>query len=344
MDTDMNRFCVILPAKNEGRVIARTLTSLLAADVLPSDIYVIDDGSTDNTSAIAKKFEVNIMRNEINLGKAKGVERVTREYDLLRRYDIIAMMDADTTVNPNYYRAVKRAFKNPKVSVVCGRPKSAPCNYLTAWRAIGYFMTHYIYRGGQSNMGVINVAPGCASSYRSHVFAQLDWNKDTLVEDMDVTIQIHRKKLGKIVYQPEANVITQDPSTLADYYKQMRRWHTGTWQISRKHHLIRGVRKIDFEFKLLMFEGLILSVFILCFPIGLAFWPKTFLSGLLIDATVLLVVSIFCGIMDRRWDVIYYYPTYEFLRVVDAFVFLKSFWDITIMKRDLHNWFSVRRY
>jgi cellulose synthase/poly-beta-1,6-N-acetylglucosamine synthase-like glycosyltransferase len=254
------------------------------------------------------------------------------------------MMDADTTVNPNYYRAVKKAFKNPKVMVVCGRPKSAPCNYLTAWRAIGYFMTHYIYRGGQSNMGVINVAPGCASSYRSRVFAQLDWNKDTLVEDMDVTIQIHRKKLGKIVYQPEANVTTQDPSTLPDYYKQMRRWHTGTWQISKKHHLLRGLRKIDFEFKLLMFEGLILSVFILCFPIGLAFWPKTFLSGLLIDATVLLVVSIFCGIMDRRWDVIYYYPTYEFLRIVDAFVFLRSFWDVAIRKRKLHNWFSVRRY
>jgi biofilm PGA synthesis N-glycosyltransferase PgaC len=339
-----NKLCVILPAKNEGRVIARTLTSLLNADVRGEDIYMIDDGSTDNTGEIGKQFGVNVMRNPINLGKAISIAKLIQEFNLVNRYDIIALMDADTTVNPNYYTAVKESFKDPKVAVVCGRPRSAPYNHLTAWRALGYFMTHYIYRGGQSNMGVINVAPGCASSYRSHVFKQLEWTKDTLVEDMDVTIQIHRKKLGKIVYQPDAHVTTQDPRTLRDYFNQMKRWHTGTWQISKKHHLYRGLKKIDFEFKLLMTEGLLLSLFIMFFPIGLVIWPKTFIKGLGIDALVMLVVTVFCGIMDRRWDVIYYYPVYEFMRFVDAFVFLKSFWEISVRKRELHSWFSVQRY
>src|SRR5271168_2047025 len=339
------KLCVILPAKNEGRVIAKTIISLLNAAVHRSDIFMIDDGSTDDTGAIGKKFGINVMRNDVNLGKATSIAKLMHEFDLTNRYQIIALMDADTTVNPNYYHAVKESFnKDPKIAVVCGRPKSAPYNHLTAWRAIGYFMTHYIYRGGQSNMGVINVAPGCASSYRSRVFAELEWTKDTLVEDMDVTIQIHRKKLGNIVYQPEANVTTQDPRTLQDYFKQMKRWHTGTWQISKKHHLFRGLRAIDLEFKLLMIEGLLLSMFIMFFPIGLLLWPKTFLAGFAIDAAILLAVSVFCGICDRRLDVIYYFPIYEFMRFVDAFVFLKSFWDVTIRKRELHNWFSVQRY
>src|SRR5208283_2328100 len=173
MRVGMRKLCVVLPAKNEGRVIARTLTSLLDADVHRSDIYMIDDGSTDDTGAIGKQFNVNVMSNPVNLGKATSIAKLMQEYDLVNRYEIIALMDADTTVNPNYYHAVKKSFEDPKVAVVCGRPKSAPYNHLTAWRAIGYFMTHYIYRGGQSNMNVINVAPGCASSYRSHVFAQL---------------------------------------------------------------------------------------------------------------------------------------------------------------------------
>jgi poly-beta-1,6-N-acetyl-D-glucosamine synthase len=340
----MDRLCVILPAKNESRVIARTLTSLLNAAVLPSDIYMVDDGSTDNTGAIANSFGVNVMRNEINIGKAEGVKKITKHFDLLRRYDIIAMMDADTTVNPDYYRVVKEAFKDPEISVVCGRPKSAPCNHLTAWRAIGYFMTHFIYRIGQSNMNVINVAPGCAASYRSHVFSQLDWTKDTLVEDMDVTIQIHRKNLGRIVYRPAAKVTTQDPRTLRDYFKQMERWHTGTWQVNAKYHLIGGFKKIDFEFKLLMLEGLLLSIFILLFPLGVMMWPKAFLSGLAIDACVLFGVSCLCGIVDRRWDVIYYFPAYEFMRFIDSLVFFKSFWTIAVRKRQVHSWFSVQRY
>ena len=338
------KICVVLPAKNEARVIARTLASLRKAAIPADDIYVIDDGSTDDTGAIAKSFGCRVMRNEVNIGKAKGVEKITKDFHLLERYDVIAMMDADTVVNPSYYYAVRKSFQDPEVNVVCGRPKSAPYNHLTAWRAMGYFMTHFIYRGGQSNMGVINVAPGCASSYRTHVFAQLDWNKDTLVEDMDVTIQIHRKHLGKIVYQPEANVITQDPRTLRDYYKQMDRWHTGTWQVSRKHHMIKGMQRVDWEFKLLMGEGLILSLFILFFPIGLCIWPKLFLQGAAIDAGILFLVSVICGLVDRRWDVIYYFPVYEFMRFVDALVFFRSFWKITVQKREAHSWFSVQRY
>jgi poly-beta-1,6-N-acetyl-D-glucosamine synthase len=338
------KVCVVLPAKNEGKVISRTLTSLLCAKVRAEDIYVIDDGSSDDTGAKAKSFGCNVLRNEVNIGKAKGVERVTKECDLLNRYDVIAMMDADTTVNPDYYNAVRESFSDPEVNVVCGRPKSAPYNHLTAWRAIGYFMTHFIYRGGQSNMGVINVAPGCASSYRTHVFKALEWSKDTLVEDMDVTIQIHRKELGKIVYQPEANVTTQDPRTLRDYYKQMDRWHSGTWQVSRKHRMIKGTQRVDWEFKLLMGEGLLLSMFILFFPIGLCIWPGLFLRGAAIDAAILFAVAVTCGIVDRRMDVIYYFPAYEFMRFVDALVFFRSFWKITVRRREAHSWFSVQRY
>src|SRR5438132_5552944 len=94
-----------------------------------------------------------------------------------------------------------------------------PHNSLTAYRCLAYWMSHAIYKSGQNNMGVITVTPGCASSFRSDAFSQLDWNTDTIVEDMDCTIQIHRKKLGKIIFQREAIVSTQDPRTLRDYVK-----------------------------------------------------------------------------------------------------------------------------
>src|SRR5262250_2018285 len=231
----MNQLCVLLPAKDECLGISKTLKSVLRAHVSPEDIYVIDDGSSDGTGDIAHAFGVNVLRNPKNIGKAMALSRGAREFGLIDRYDYICLMDADTEVCQGYFDVVKRAFSDPSVATVCGRAKSTPHNWLTAYRCLAYWMSHAIYKGGQSNMGVITVTPGCAASFRADVFRQLEWTHDTIVEDMDCTIQIHRKKLGKIVYQPQAIVSTQDPRTLRDYVKQMYRWHTGAWQVGQKY-------------------------------------------------------------------------------------------------------------
>jgi biofilm PGA synthesis N-glycosyltransferase PgaC len=338
------KLCVIIPAKDEEVGIGKTIQSILAADVAPMDVYVIDDGSGDQTSRIAVALGVNVMRNEVNQGKARSIKRVCSEYELLERYGVICLMDADTAVSPNYFREVHKGFEDPKVVAVCGRPMSVPYNWLTAYRCLGYFWTHMIYRGAQSKMGVINVAPGCASSYRSETFQQLDWNKDTLVEDMDVTIQIHRKNLGKIVYRPEAIVYTQDPRTLRDYTKQMNRWYTGTWQIAKKHRVNRSWKKIDLEFKLLMGEGLLFSLGVLALPF-LALWrPRQCVEILVLDMCLTFVVASFCGVKDRRWDVILAVPMYTMMRFVDCAVLLHSFLFTVILRRRSDTWFSVKRY
>ena len=44
--------------------------------------------------------------------------------------------------------------------MVCGRAKSNPHNWLTAYRCLAYWISHAIYKDGQSNMGVITVTPG----------------------------------------------------------------------------------------------------------------------------------------------------------------------------------------
>jgi len=54
----------MLPAKDEAVGIGRTLRSILQAGLLPADVYVIDDGSSDGTGSIARGFGVNVARNE----------------------------------------------------------------------------------------------------------------------------------------------------------------------------------------------------------------------------------------------------------------------------------------
>lgn len=338
------KLCVIVPAKNEGLVLEGTLSSLLTADVSPKDIFVVDDGSSDNTGAIARHLGVMLLRNETNIGKAQSIARVVKHFKLTSRYDLIALMDADTRVDPQYFTAVKQRFAgDEEVAVVCGQAKSSPHNWLTAYRCLVYFLSQFIYKDGQSNMGVITVAAGCATTYRSDIFEELEWNNDTLVEDMDSTVQVHRKRLGAIVYEKNAVVHTQDPKTLRDYIKQMSRWYTGTWQVFKKYRMLTGTKKIDWEYKLLTGEGLIFSIAYALLPLLLLVFPKLIFM-LIFDICFTVLMALVVSIVEKRKDVALYAPAFLFIRYVDCVVFLYTFWNTVVRRQQALKWFSVERY
>ncbi len=339
----MKDICVLLPAKDESPVIRQTINSILAAGLSPEDIYLVDDGSSDNTGAMALSYGVNVLRSPVNVGKATSVKTALWYFNLAKEYQYIAMMDADTLVDKDYFTAVRNKFTSPDIAVVCGRPLSWRHNWITAYRCWEYYLTHFIYRGGQSNMGVIMVAPGCAATYRSDVFVQLDWSNDTRVEDMDATIQVHRKKLGAICYEPKAVVYTQDPNTIQDFIKQIRRWHGGTWQVVKKYKMFSGTSKIDWEFKLMMGEGVLFSLLFLAAPLWTVLWPGMVII-LVLDVALIVATAAAAAIGDRRIDVLLYSPLFIFLRIIYCSIFLYTFWNVIVQRKQLHGWLKVKRY
>jgi poly-beta-1,6-N-acetyl-D-glucosamine synthase len=338
------RICALIPAKDERLGIVKTLESILAANMSPSDIYVCDDGSKDGTGDIARSYAVNVLRNHLNVGKATAIARATAYFELLDRYDVIALMDADTAVCPSYYDAVRKGFKSPDIVAVCGRPQSLPHNWLTAYRCYSYFMTHSVYRSGQMAMGVITVAPGCSTSFRTSAFRQLEWCNDTIVEDMDCTIQVHKKNLGRIVYQENAIVYTQDPKSIRDYIKQTNRWYTGAWQVGKKHGMFKSVSKIDLEYKLLLGEALVFAVLLCLFPLWMYLVPQKIAAFIIINGVLLMLISILAGWDSKRSDVVLFSPIFMLLQTLDLFILLRSFWKTVVRGWHDHTWNQCDRY
>jgi poly-beta-1,6-N-acetyl-D-glucosamine synthase len=340
--------CVIVPARNEAAVIETTLRSLLTAGIPQEQIYLVDDCSSDGTGAIGLRLGVNVLRNDPNLGKAHAIARVVDTFKLSERFELIALMDADTLVDKGYFAAMRKAFDDPEVVTACGRPKSQPCNWITAYRANGYWSTHVIFRKAQSKVRVISVAPGCATVYRASIWPELDWSKDTLVEDVDVTLQIYAKKLGRIIYVPEAVVYTQDPQTMRDYTKQMLRWSTGNWQVYRKHKLYLLKRRIDWEFLLLFGEGLISSILYLVMMFGLfvAMLADIHTSYVifLVNSALVSAFALVAAIAERRIDIFLASPLFPLIRIYDSWVFVWSFWKVIIRRKAATVWFSPARY
>lgn len=80
----------VVPAYNEGPRIADVLKVLTHIDYL-NRIYVVDDGSTDDTLEQAKKFDVQIIRHTQNLGKGAAIQSVLDISDC----DYYLFIDAD---------------------------------------------------------------------------------------------------------------------------------------------------------------------------------------------------------------------------------------------------------
>jgi len=112
---------IVIPAYNEGAFIGKLLEKILAVPVeklgFRKEILVINDGSKDNTEAVARSFAgVRVFTQVPNQGKGKAVQRGIRE----AAGDYILIQDADLEYDPDDYIALLEALRNTGADVVYG--------------------------------------------------------------------------------------------------------------------------------------------------------------------------------------------------------------------------------
>jgi cellulose synthase/poly-beta-1,6-N-acetylglucosamine synthase-like glycosyltransferase len=205
-----------------------------------ADVYVVSDGSTDATAAVARDAGAQVLELEENVGKPAALYRAVEFFDLATRYVAIAILDDDTVIGDEFVaEAMKRMDRS--VAIVVGRTitrwdHARRWNVWLGVRAYSYWRYQISFRRGQSAFNLLNCISGSNSVYRSRVLAQvLRPQTPYIVDDTYWTLETHRRKLGWIVYAPRAHAFIQDPTTLRDWYRQNVRWLWGTFQGIRGH-------------------------------------------------------------------------------------------------------------
>lgn len=89
------RLSVILPAKNEAEGLRRTLPRLRAAHP-EAELIVVDDGSSDDTAAVAEALGATVLSNPYSMGNGAAIKRGTR----VAHGEILVFMDADGQHDP----------------------------------------------------------------------------------------------------------------------------------------------------------------------------------------------------------------------------------------------------
>jgi cellulose synthase/poly-beta-1,6-N-acetylglucosamine synthase-like glycosyltransferase/peptidoglycan/xylan/chitin deacetylase (PgdA/CDA1 family) len=230
---------VIVPAYNEEAGIRATVESL-SASIHPIEIIVVDDGSTDGTSAVVE----DLIRNrrpglpplrlirQANGGKPAALNTGAAA----ARGDLLVMMDGDTVFEPKTiaWRALRVA--DPAVGAVSGNAKVGNRKgILGRWQHIEYVVGFNLERRMYDLAGCMPTVPGAVGAFRREALARAGGvSDDTLAEDTDLTMAVIRDG-WRAVYEERAVAWTEAPSSLRQFWRQRYRWCYGTLQAMWKH-------------------------------------------------------------------------------------------------------------
>lgn len=96
---------VVIPAYNASKTIVRALDSLKKQAVCADEVIVVDDGSTDDTAAIAGKYGLPNLK-VVSLGKNCGTYHAVRAGVEAANCDYIVKLDADDEFTTGYFEVI----------------------------------------------------------------------------------------------------------------------------------------------------------------------------------------------------------------------------------------------
>ena len=123
-EASIKSLSIVIPAFNERTTIRELIARVRTAPLpgtLTKEIIIVDDGSTDDTLNLIKKFnhkenKIKIISLPINQGKGealkKGIQAATGEF--------VIIQDGDLEYDPSDYSFILSEFKNKNTSIVYG--------------------------------------------------------------------------------------------------------------------------------------------------------------------------------------------------------------------------------
>jgi glycosyltransferase involved in cell wall biosynthesis len=212
---------VIVPAYNEERYLGETLKSiqrakefLLTKDAVPTEIIVVDNGSTDSTSDLARSCGASVVEEPNH-----NIARVRNTGASSAKGNVLVFIDADTIVPEQLLWHIKEVMASPScfggaVDTDYRPAKTLVKIYLQLWRILGK---------------LAGMAQGATQFSRRDVYDSLLGYDESLYMGEDIDFQWRLKRFAK---RQNANVcfiedIQVVPS--ARRFDQWSLWRTLIW-------------------------------------------------------------------------------------------------------------------
>jgi biofilm PGA synthesis N-glycosyltransferase PgaC len=219
---------LVIPAYNEGRVIAQKLDNSLALDYPCEqlEILVVSDGSSDDTNQVVAAYAargIQLLFEPPRRGKIAALNRAVP----LTRGEVIVFSDANAMLAPDTLRHLVRNFADERVACVGGEKRIKRDKSISARGESAYWRY-------ESHLKRCDSAVGAAMGVVGELFAvrrerYIAVKEDSLIEDFMLSLRLVQAG-WRVVFEPQAVAWEQALPSLSAEWRRRTRIAAGGFQ------------------------------------------------------------------------------------------------------------------
>ena len=352
------RYCILIPARYESKVINNLLLSITkqTTKINPKDIYIIVESIKDKTVDIAKQYNMNIILRENLSLKRKGYalnDAVTYILKKQIHYDAYFIFDADNILDKDFIKNMEKSI-NEGYDIGIGYRNTKNSNTLvSASSALTFSMINTMLNERKNKYHNNLTISGTGYYIKGSIIEE--WNSfpfHSLTEDYELTLYAILNNLTT-TYNKKAIFYDEQPDNFNISLKQRTRWVKGYFEARKKYinKISKSETKNDpnFASKVNAFLGvtpyiyIIIGLLIILVNILITKGITTFLCYLTIFLLLIYIVLVLFTIImlkkeknslniskSMKIKVIFYNPIFMFSYIICLLrtIFIKDIkWD-----------------
>ena len=213
----MHEISAYVPVRNNAITLPAVLRSIREQSIPVADLIVIDDGSDDSSSIVAKEFGARVFRFEQNRGRGAARAKAIEE----ARYEVILSVDGTNVLPPDFVARGLKWLGDARTAAVFGRMvQYVETTAVARWRG------RHLFKQGQqfTAAGGANLATyGCILK-RSKAIEVGNFDAELRQgEDADLGRRILSAGYD-VIFDPEMHIVSISTNTLSGVLERYWRW------------------------------------------------------------------------------------------------------------------------
>ena len=216
----------IIATHNGGDTLLRSIDALRRQTLPPTEIIVIDDGSTDDTRAISEQalqagLISAVFRHGTRCGKSAAINHGAR----FAKGELLVNIDDDTVLGPTSLANLSAAVMDRQLAIASGNLAigNKDASLWTSLQAIEYLVSITTGRRFLALIDSISCCSGAFSMFRRNIYIAIGGMNVGPGEDLEITLRA--RKVGyRVGFVPEASAYVDGLTSFRGLARQRQRW------------------------------------------------------------------------------------------------------------------------